>query len=837
MLKILLAILLLPSIISCTASTSTASATTNQISHNDVVLDDVSVVPLNKAVAVQEFAVKIHNYKQTASRVEKLAVLNAFDGTNSDGITVNYDDCVQLNSQCQLKFSPHEVGDYIIDVRVVNDDEVHELKKLIRVVNVDRLTKDNGIVMLNDLNKIMLAKNAHYGVAIFFILDEKFDDIKVLNGNLVCDNGFNIGSSCSYLMDGGITTKETMVRTKINAYRSNSREKVASVTQNIRVSAGNEPNILMSYATSLEAGSGLSKIVVIYNNGNAGAGNLNVSLADGRVVKRKSTANDCTNYLAAGASCNVELYANDSVTSGSDILKAEYLFNGNLASSLSNLTYIAPNADFEMSIIHTGDLRNTATNSSTTANVTIQNTGNRELSNLQFSQSIVDGFRLQLDNNDSGNCFQGMDLAEEEECTLPVVYSPTTDNIHGNPAFSIGVKAGHAEEETYGSFVNNYAIAYSAIPSGGIFMLTAGEISLDNHPVWTSAINSDYNPHASYQVMINTTLNTNSITRPATVTLTSDATGATRFQCTINTGDDSCSVLLNIPFSSFTTNQAPSVLITGNLLSGTNTFTQSITVQLPIPLDYRIEVIGASDELTGSGDTEDDPYSFVMVGGEGMALRYSYRNLGNATISNLTLPNVTDGNVSCTGSCSGNHSLAVGGTLAQTFSVPSASLLAITNPAQKVNVQIAMDNLNYLYTSNGITLAAQQVTEKYINVIREWANVSASFLGYNGCVPSTIPCAALIDLQYGGLNHPSSQVQEPIFINYASNLGYPIDGSWPDLGDNFYALVPGGRNVVGIMVTWEALECLYNHEVLFRFYESDFTGDRDEYGDIIVTLP
>lgn len=182
--------------------------------------DNVGQIPtqgLNK-----EFMIRLHNTYSNQFSLKSIDVIDPVSNkimSNLAGIKSELCSIVAANNSCSINVTPHlqNSGSFILEAKLAdNEGKIFTIRQLIRLT--DKVSSSNGILFDNDFATIS-APDGFYHMSFPVILDESFDELKATNGQVICADGFNPGSQCTYFVDGKSLADNTLVETKLEGYR------------------------------------------------------------------------------------------------------------------------------------------------------------------------------------------------------------------------------------------------------------------------------------------------------------------------------------------------------------------------------------------------------------------------------------------------------------------------------------------------------------------------------------------------------------------------------------------------------------------------------------------
>jgi hypothetical protein len=704
-----------------------------------IVFDEVATVPLIKGAAGGSYIVKISNMLDQKYFLKKIRVINPLTGKEDKSLaTVNSALCpsIAANNTCGLNIKPQlsQSGSFILEADLIGEDKTTKtIRQIIRVS--DKIVSNNGIAYKNDIAAIVTS-NGKYSLSIPVVLTENFDKITATNGSLVCNDGFNKNTSCSYLLSGDTLGDNTLLETKLTGYKKN--KAVSTSSYNTRVTTSINANLLLSQPADIEiveSAIDSRTVLTIFNSGNLNATNVTSDITVGnlRIVSGDNTT--CGSLLAPHSDCNIEIEGFGQ-SNGSGSIQVSYNASAEREiSSIANILYTVagtPLPSVSFSNI-AGGLENTARGTTSTLDLRIANNGRYNLSNVRFN--------ISPDNQGNGSfvisgrpagdgivpCSTGGTQTlvttnhvepinpEDEDavipssfCDLRISYTAPDASVSGNVV--LGVSAdytdGHSADNGY-SVSSTYQ--YSAINSFDV--LTVSPIHAVNLSAPPAGEDVEEflltNVGSQNLVLGNLTFSDNipGLSRtteiPDTDVCANNGTLAGGASCTVRIvyapiapvarqGTD-----FNIPVTSI-----------GGVATADTTHTLPTWVASAAGADQNANInvtvtdnaaIGTGNTAIGDG-TAATPYQFVLSNGHSIDFNYRFTNIAGSgpamhfNVATSSLPIQAEvvanaagpGGVACTGVGSAVQNLAAGDACDVVVRVPRASAVAaglITNAA------------------------------------------------------------------------------------------------------------------------------------------------------------
>lgn len=709
-------------------------------------VDRLGIVPLVDG-GLSTFTFGVNNKSDKEYSLDSVSVSDVNGKKlNSSLIDVSTDLCNKglkaRLGRCTIQFTVNSKSNQSIDavitlkMRAVEDNSIKTLKQLVRASN--KIDSDDGIAMLNDLSHIVTDDGA-YGIALPFVLTEDFKEIKSqYAGDITC-SGFTKGSSCTLMVYGQALTNDTIIPTQLiigEQKLRNINRQSRSLSGKSVLKIGDLPHLLTSHGLDVYVDSQEPQHLTIFNIGNIPANPMNYSIPSNSKLAIVSTT--CGKVILPDEGCSIELKAN-SETNGSEAVNIEYtnnIINKSMSkiNVSSNVNYIAGEDVVGVSVAQNGMLLNGLIGEELIQTITITNTGNRTLNDIQYNAQTNQDIQF------SHNCNL---LKPKDSCTAKVIYVPTMTQSQTSLITNLAGIYSKRNNSSH-QYSTSLSIDYSALNGAGVLalMLKGG-----NSANLTVVAGEEKSVKANYE-LVNITNETIKI--PAILL---DQMKFNNSLAGLSFIDNSCisgKQLLGGQSCQFGVSYAPQSLPHAaskvNITLDYMLRDQQFSVKSP---DFTVEAIlpntplitvditpNAVVGLTGSG-IKTDPYNFISMSNNQLILNYEFNNFGKSSAEQFKIDaNKLPSGVEILGSTTcayGNEmikELPSGASCILQVALPTTSVL--NKPVHSENPALIMGSfelpLEYSFINNGaVKQFADTSNNRYVNFNRAWANTAYTY--------------------------------------------------------------------------------------------------------------
>lgn len=438
-------------------SRTSTNAVPNDITQTPrVLLGQVATIPLsNLAKPTFTYLPLVNNHTDTLfltalyikKAQDKLELVKGNDLFDARDCNI-----LKPNGTCKIKISPRQPDSYMLIV-AFKDSKGKEYNSR-HLINISNHTiSSNGFIYFNDNPSILLTKNEKSALAIPFILDNDYSKLSAklsdsqLPLNIICptvDNTVNKtyakGSLCTALI--GIPNKIygrlepnqlTITGTLADANTSKLHQPNQSITLNFSIVNNTLANIVTSAINVVinpaNGSAGNAQTVTLFNDtGTTQATNIAINLPYPLAISN----NTCGTTLNVNTSCTFSVnVVTGLTTSGQTSMTISYT-NGSTTQLITfNVIYITSTPSAAMTIQTNSNLLNVQVNTTQYIPVTITNSGNVTLTNLQFNS--IHGQSSSMNYGVTGSsCALGQSLSVNASCVVVIGYNPAATQAVSN---------------------------------------------------------------------------------------------------------------------------------------------------------------------------------------------------------------------------------------------------------------------------------------------------------------------------------------------------------------------------------------------------------------------
>ncbi len=450
----------------------------NNFAAGNISVDNLGVLPVSTK-SNSSYLMRINNHSKEKYTLDKVEVSNNL-------LTVNTKSCKDLapGARCSIELFPHTAvsGDAVVKFTFKEDKINGKTKQLEELVRMSaKLHSQSGVSMQNGFTEIVTA-DGNYSLAMPLQLEQDYDNITALNGNLVCNgNNFKAGNSCTYLMDGHALADNTLVNTGLilthNGITTNTAYSSllvrTTLSANLIISPGVEVlvnNEDVQYVTVLNAGVGPAKITQI-------------EYEDPLVAVTGDGA--CEDVLDNGKSCKIYFKANsNNLASGINSAKISLDFtdtNGQNLKTLETMVTLRYTATQPiLSLQDNGQLVNKIAGGRYSGVFELRNTGGL----YRISGVTLTGPRdgLTINQNNPNRCRNGVSLENGQTCSIEIMFNPSR-NVNNQLIINIVGRTTSAST----NFRFSPPVQYSALSASDIRVISLSK--LDDMRILTSKSN------------------------------------------------------------------------------------------------------------------------------------------------------------------------------------------------------------------------------------------------------------------------------------------------------------------------------------------------------------
>lgn len=701
-----------------------------EVSH-PLFIDELGVVPTTGS-----YLLNLNNLSPKNYTLDSIKITDANGNDQSILLSVSGQMCERLvaNGSCSIEFSPNTATSNTLLLTVGLRDSKNELHQVHQIVRIsDKLGSDSGISFATEVGDVVTEKG-DYRITIPVVLNEDFDKVEAFNGSLLCGSGgaesFKKGSSCTYQISGKALADNTVVSANIRGYRAG--KLVTEQTDNLNVRIADIPDLVLSQGVSLKANGESEASITVYNDGNKDATGVVYShTLPGGVV----TAGSCTT-ITKNSMCAIKVKAT-SETHGSGRVTASYDTPSRKVGTNISYTGIT---NVGVVVTAKGTLENILLDESATTVVTIKNIGKNELTDFKATL-LKAGNGMKVDAVGATPC--KTTLLRNEECELTVKYSPTQAQA-STEAEVLVTGQYKGEQGQLNSYSTRYSIAYSAIDSKNVLVLTAPKNMLiiadgtktDSQKVTVRRSNAGALPLSLNKIAFNKTVGQlNFLT----------GTNLCNTNSSLSKESPSCEIGFSYgPITSSKTIKESEISLDIEYKVGTkpdrvlsNKFNvQADQANANVRLSNSKDNSNTISGLIGEG-TPTSPFSFIALSDENpLTLTYTFKNEGNIPATNVDIGAGSESMVfpygvevkknTCTRSAGGSVSLDTGATCEVVLNVPDVNIfndvghVNSTLPIQNGGVQLPL-SINYTDINGRHT---DTEASKFVRFSRNWAGVS-----------------------------------------------------------------------------------------------------------------
>jgi|GEM_PF-5345511 len=456
-----------------------------------VSVDALGVLPIS-AKSNSSYLMRINNHSKEKYTLQKVEVSNNL-------LTVNAKSCIDLvpGASCSVELIPHTAvsGDAVVKFNLKDSNgKTKQLEELVRM-NA-KLHSKSGVSMQNGFTEVVAA-DGNYSLAMPLQLEQDYDNITALNGNLVCSgNNFKAGNSCTYLMEGRALADNTLVNTGLTLTRNG--HTTATAYASLLVRTAQFTNLIISYGTEISVDNKEIKHVTISNEG---SNPVKISKVDYEAPLLASETNngsgqaECviSNDLAPNTSCSLYFkadpakLASDGKKNNAEISVAYTDTNGENSSMLkTNVSLIYPASQTpNLSLQDTQKLVNKVVGAKYEEAFELTNSGAPYTIDTIKLNGDFDFKRVPPASSDTTSCKDGTLLATNQTCNIVISFEPKRA-IRGSLAIAIsGTYPSNGKPQSY-RFTPG--VEYSALTADDVNVISLSKI--DDMRILTSNSNN-----------------------------------------------------------------------------------------------------------------------------------------------------------------------------------------------------------------------------------------------------------------------------------------------------------------------------------------------------------
>ncbi len=466
----------------CGASGGSSSNSSKEavVTNDKVVKPPITISPM-APIPVQgvghKFNTRINNSDKKDYTLKSINVIDPVSGKDltDDSIVVDYKMCntIMSNKFCYIDITPSinidKSSAFIIRATFSSNGSKDEIAN--QMIRIDeKITENDGLYFKNDIHEIIADNNGRYSMSLPVVLGQDFASIKVTNGTLICDSQNRTkGSACTYILDGKISSDNTLVATNLILQGDKAAKNTDSNTNtdivlrsNTLVRSGDKEYsyLLLSQPQDIKAstdGSYTKSTITAFNIGNKNAKSFIINAGNGFSVNHK-----CGTELVTQGSCTTEV---DLLPNSTQInLSGVITFSYDDVSTFANIFYNASALNVGLTVTPRGELTNTIIGLDKKVTYIIKNTGGFDLNNVAIKISgNADDFKL---DNDSCNGT----LEPSKQCFVELTYSP--EKTQNRAKIDLGVTANYEDSnQNKMTIYSGTAISYSAVEASNLLTL------------------------------------------------------------------------------------------------------------------------------------------------------------------------------------------------------------------------------------------------------------------------------------------------------------------------------------------------------------------------------
>lgn len=601
---------------------------------NPVRLSELGVFPASENSSLFYLA-QLTNYSLDKYTLLSARAVDLDTGNDSSLVSIVGKACSVLSPKggCSLQITPNTAKSADVGLEVKLKDPRGEIITVRQLIRISSELSGNDIQMLND-NSRLITEDGYYSLSIPVFLGRSFDEVRVSNGSLNCNNGNSFEGACTYTVEGKLASDNAIISTSIEGI--NNGEVVDKLDANTLVEVGKNAHLLLSRGIAINYPQESGEIT-LFNSGNTVAKNIQIKTDD----KNLGISSTC-NEVKGGEFCKAKVSVTGNIN-GIGSVKVDYKDGETNYGVSTNVSYKVSNAqaDLELKILQPQNFQNAIFGGKERRlDINVTNKGNRPIDSLQYYIAPYNNdFKLVAGTGTSCNLSQNSTLAVGASCTLSMTYKPSkTANQNTINIVANGIYKNELDREQ--QLVQSNGVSYSASEvsssnltwskTSGSDNLVIGNNGTDKaEAIWklTNSIAKD----EGIPAILNDDVK---LSKTITALSVSPVKAGSCAKGYAIEGQDNCEYKVSYgPVSDVLAKTDVNLVAKFKLANKADLTNNSQVIQVeatqtkPV-LTATVSIKDSPDKLTGTG-TNSDPWKFTTVGNKAkMVLQYKFTNSG-----------------------------------------------------------------------------------------------------------------------------------------------------------------------------------------------------------------